>query len=308
MAPLNQLAATARGEDRRGQQRAFGRVRPQRLAPFQPGDLQRRAACRRTRRPRRWRGAPVRGTAPAPGLQRRRARQHRPGDTEREPRSVGAREPERPRRGERRTGPRHPRPRAPRPARARAPAPRERRLPRPLVRATRRSASASAAAPNTNPAASPTGPPSRSSIGRSNAYPRTTGGAKDSASVRASGRSRHSDGASATRAPKCSATSSSLRRAASHDATSQPQQLRHRRDVRGGGDRQQFGRALDQPERDDLNALRRTTHRRPRRHRAAAGSAGRARRRRSRSRRRPRSRCSAGCPSRTPSGRRPACR
>ena len=85
-------------------------------------------------------------------------------------------------------------------------------------------------------------------------------------------------------APACSATSSSLRRCGGPLRHVPAEQPRHRGDVRGRGDRQQLGRALDQPERGDLRELRR--HRRIGADAVAAplaGSAGTATRRRRRS-------------------------
>ena len=160
-----------------------------------------------------------------------------------------------------------------------------------------RSASTIATEPATRPAAIERGVPSRSSIGRSNARPDERRAAAVAAASSPQRGRRRSSSRQRQRGAGVQRDLELLALGARH-----AEPVEQQPDVRGRGDRQQLGRALQQPERATRIS---GAHRRRARRRTRAGGARAARSRRARSRRRPRSRRSAGCPSSSPSCRRP---
>ena len=173
----------------------------------------------------------------------------------------------------------------------------------PAARSGARSAAANAAAPATRPT---TG--SSSSIARSKSNATTTAGAKDRASVPRVRRQAEELGRQRHRRTRVQRDLELLAPPRVPRRDVPPEQPRQRGHVRGRGDRQQFGRALDQAQGCDLEELRRTSHPGRTHPPGGAGTARTATPRRAGSPRRRRSRCSAGAPSSPPSSRPPACR
>ena len=124
-----------------------------------------------------------------------------------------------------------------------------------------RSASTSATEPATSPAASERGPPRRVSIQRSAANASATAGSSESTatSIRSAISSPPQADQQRDGAARVQRHLDLLAPGAVELRVLPAQQPGQRRDVARRGDREQLGRALEQPERDDLSA----THRRP---------------------------------------------